>query len=162
MKTIVYLNLTNGIESIGDFPDARFIRLQTVSCEQKKWDFLLQDLDYDFLLNLALGNIVFVIDYSQKHEFSRALWQGIPFIEYVLNRFWLGVEKETYVKSFNCTEYFNECYNNLSKRTFKKLEYFKKFLNTDSILIYYIGYQTTHDGDYKYYKERLLDALDNK
>lgn len=37
----------------------------------------------------------------------------------------------------------------------------KKFLNTDSINISTIGNATTHDNNYKYYKEILIKHLTN-
>ena len=46
-----------------------------------------------------------------------------------------------------------------NENTFKKLKYLKKFLNTDSINITTIGKNTTHDSDYKYYKEILIKYL---
>lgn len=68
MKKINYINLTNGIEVIPmlDYlnEDYRFIRIQSSILERKQWDKFIQDLDYDFLMNLALGNFCYVYDYG--------------------------------------------------------------------------------------------------
>ena len=43
----VYLNLTNGIEFLdNELMQARvydFIRIQSTACEQKRWDFVIQE-----------------------------------------------------------------------------------------------------------------------
>lgn len=51
MATKRYVNLTNGIEAISqlNLSDYSFIRIQSTICEQKLWDRLIQDLDYDSL-----------------------------------------------------------------------------------------------------------------
>ena len=64
----IYLNLTNGIEALEILKPAnlRFVRIQSTACEQKRWDFILQDLDYSFLMDIALGENVTVVDYIAK------------------------------------------------------------------------------------------------
>ena len=53
-----YVNLTNGIEALQQYKLAHyaFIRIQSTACEQHSWDKILQDLDYDFLMNVELAN----------------------------------------------------------------------------------------------------------
>lgn len=153
----IYLNLTNGIEALEFLKPAnlRFVRIQSTACEQKRWDFILQDLDYSFLMDIALGENVTVVDYSAKKENTRAVYQGLEFIKYVLNKYWLNKEYTPNVKGFNCSEYFKSVYDKLDKRTFKKLEYFKKFLKTNEIKLKGLCFKTEHDGDYEYYFELL-------
>lgn len=43
--------------------DYRFIRIQSTLCEQKNWDRILQELDYDFLMHAAHGNEIIVYDF---------------------------------------------------------------------------------------------------
>lgn len=161
--TKYYLNLTNGIEFL-DIPefknkDFNFVRIQSTSCEQHNWNKLLMELDYSFLLDLALGNHVVICDTSAHKKISRALYQGVEFIRFVLSKYWLGIELKSVVKGQNCYNYFKEEYKKINEKTFKKLKYLKKFLNTDSINITTIGKNTTHDSDYKYYKEILIKHL---
>ena len=56
----------------------------------------------------------------------------------------------------NCSEYFQKEYKKLDNKTFKKLKYLKKFLNTDKINLTCISFNTNHDGDYNYYKNILI------
>lgn len=153
----LYLNLTNGIELLENLNslDFNFVRIQSTACEQKRWDFILQELDYNFLMHLALGESVIVVDYSAKKAQTRAVYQGLEFIKYTLNRYWLDKDYTPNVKGFNCQEYFKSVYDKLDKRTFKKLEYFKKFLKTNEIKLKGLCFKTEHDGDYGYYSELL-------
>lgn len=156
-----YLNLTNGIEAL-EYDDFTyydgFIRIQSTACEQKRWDFLLQELDTNFLMDIALGTSVRVVDYGAHKTTSRAVYQGIEFIKYVLKRHWLGVYETTYVKGCDSTHYFEEVYRNLDKRTLRKLDYFKKFVKTKEIDLVGFSTATNHDGDYNYYVNLLWEA----
>ena len=68
-----YINLTNGIEAIPRLSgNYKFIRIQSTICEQKLWDKLIQELDYDFLMNLALGNECIVYDFWSKKTYSKS------------------------------------------------------------------------------------------
>ena len=153
-----YLNLTNGIEFIpklSEHSNLKFIRIQSTACEQKRWDFVLQELDYSFLLDLALGNNVTVVDYGANKEVSRACYQGVEWIKYALNNCWFGKDEKVFVRGTDATNYFGECYAKLDKRTLKKLNYFKKFLATGSLHLDYQSTNTDKDGDYEYYKAIL-------
>lgn len=153
-----YLNLTNGIEFIpklSGHDKLKFIRIQSTACEQKRWDFILQELDYNFLLDLALGNNVTVVDYGANKEVSRACYQGVEWIKYALNKCWFGKDGKAFVRGTDVTNYFGECYAKLEKRTLKKLSYFKKFLATESLHLDYQSTSTDKDGDYEYYKAIL-------
>lgn len=152
---VIYLNLTNGIEGLKNWKDVKFIRIQSTACEQKRWDFLLQELDYNFLLDIALGEKVVVIDCGASKDAPRAMYQGLEFVKYVLNKHWLGKDYTPFVKNYGCSHYFGECYSKLSKRTLKKLDYFKKFIMTDEIYLETYTWATDKDGDYAYYKELL-------
>jgi hypothetical protein len=156
-KVIYYINLTNGIEMIDklELRDYRFMRIQSTACEQKRWDFILQDLDYDFLMNLALGNPVVVYDLSSKKYMPRSIYQGIPWIKYALNRVWFKKETEVYVKSNNVTDYFKNIYNGLDKKTLVKLKYFRKFLFTSKLNLYAYSTKTDNDGNFEYFRKVL-------
>jgi len=156
---VKYINLTNGIEFLR-VPEGgyRFIRIQSTACEQKRWDFIIQDLDSDFLMNLALGNYCIVCDCG-KRDRTRAQWQGLEFIKYMLHRVWFGTDYKPIMRNgHNATEYFRQEYENLSDRTLKKVEYFKKFLATDRVCLSAASMKTTHDGQYDWYCS-MLDRL---
>lgn len=154
-----FVNLTNGIEAIPDISyEYSFIRIQSTACEQKRWDFLLQDLDYTFLMSLALGHTCVVYDYGARKNVPRAIYQGLEFIYFALNRRWLGKDIIPVVRGKNVYQYFDECYRELTDRTLKKLDYFRKFLLTDEIRLVVKTAATEHDGDYRWYRDVLAEA----
>lgn len=157
MRTIYFLNLTNGLEflermeSVVSIQDIQFIRLPSTACEQKLWDEICYNIDNNFLMNLALGNECIVVDYSSKHQSPRAIWQGLNFVYYTLNRLWFDdVLTEVKMRNgFNASTYFDEQYHLLSKKTKKRLLYFKRFTKSDRrINLKTITGQTDLDGKY--------------
>ena len=152
-----FINLTNGIEYLPIIydKDYSFIRIQSTALEQHLWSNIILDLDYNFLMSLAVGENCVVVDYGANKEVPRAIYQGIPFLKYVLNRRWFGLETNAFVKGQNCRKYFSECYEKLSDKAKKKLDYFKPFLMTNVIDIWAIAQSTTHDGNKEFYSSVL-------
>ena len=72
-KITNYLNLTNGLEYINEIPNYKLVRIQSTYCEQKLFDRMIQDLDYNFLFDIAQGNTVRIYDTSSNKKQSRAL-----------------------------------------------------------------------------------------
>jgi len=128
-----YYNLTNGLHFNNRNKPFGFIRIQSTACEQKRWDFIIQDLDNDFLYNLAIGNICIVYDLSEKKKETRALYQGLEWIKYVLYWRWFGRYYIPKVRECDCSKYFLGCYMALEDRTKKKIDYFKKFITGEVI-----------------------------
>ena len=157
MKTIRYINLTNGVDVIPLLDeDYHFIRIQSTACEQKLWGKILDELDYDLLMNLALGNLCLIYDYSARKETSRALYQGLPWIEFVLNKVWFDRDTKPMVRNTDVKAYFETEYSLIKEsHTVERLKYFRKFLGTDHIRLSYISSQTSHDGNYTHYREIL-------
>lgn len=158
-----YINLTNGIEAIAQYnlPHYSFIRIQSTACEQHLWDKLILDLDYDFLMNVALGNDCIIYDYGTRKPVPRAIYQGIEFIKFVLNKFWYGVSDEVFITrsrnsahKVNVTDYFNKAYSSLAEQTKTKLKYFQSFLG-GKINIRCITSSTTHDNNKEFYAQIL-------
>jgi hypothetical protein len=160
-----YLNLTNGIEFLAKYPtlaqnfDIGFIRIQSSLCEAKKWQKIIDDLDYGFLMDLALGRPCVVVDYSQRKAVSRALFQGLEWIKYVLNREWFGIEYPSFVKRHNCTKYFSGLFKRLKKQ---KIRHVKKFLIATELLLESFSQSTKKDGEQAFYKNVLKDYIDNE
>lgn len=158
-----YINLTNGIEAIPILSEGyHFIRIQSTQCEQKHWDRVIQELDYDFLINAALGNECVIYDYGARKPNARAMYQGVEFIKYVLHRRWLGQEYLTDVNRGDkehirkdCNSYFDSCYRSLEDRTKKKLDYFKPYV-FGQINIRTVSSSTVHNNDKEYYRNILL------
>lgn len=159
MATKYFVNLTNGIEAIPQIEgEYAFIRIQSTACEQKRWDFLLQDLDYNFLMALALGHHVVIYGFGANKPVPRAIYQGVEFIKYVLNRRWFRRETKAIVRGNDATRYFAQVYEQLEERTKRKLDYFRKFLTTDQLYIEVRTAATVHDGDYEWYRKVLEEA----
>ena len=135
----MYLNLTNGLEYLKDFPSSsiewKFIRIQSTKCEQKDWNFIIEDLDYGFLFDVMSGEVVYVLDKSERKEMSRALYQGLEWIRYVLNRRWLGKVIVPTVREKDVSAYFDIQYSKLSRRAKKKLDYVKRFMISKGIIL---------------------------
>jgi hypothetical protein len=155
---IHYINLTNGIQAINDFKlvDYRFIRIQSTTCEQKRFAELIMTISDDFLLNAVLGNKLIVYDYGAGKEIPRAIWQGLEWIKFCLFRRWLNeVYVPEYPRSQRCLNYFHEQYAILGNRERTRLDYFKKFYMNKGINITSIQSSTQKDGDYLYYKTSI-------
>lgn len=158
-----YINLTNGIDYIDELSKCKFIykfvRIESTACEQHLWDKVIHELDYNFLLDLALGYNVVVYDTSVHKDTSRAIYQGLEFIKFVLNLVWFNKKIEIKIHDnnhMNCTNYFMEEYKKLKDSTIKKIKYVKKFLNTDKIFLIGASKHTKFDGNYEHYKNKLI------
>lgn len=153
MKTKIYLNLTNGLEYLPQVDgDYSVIRIQSTACEQKRWEFIINDLDYDFLFNLAIGNKCIVVDYSARKTIPRSLYQGLEWVRFVLEKVWFDREYEAICRNVPVKNYFIEEYRKLDKATLLKVKYFRKFLLTDKLNLGIITGTTKHDSDYNFYK----------
>lgn len=162
-----FINLTNGIEAIPFLPpDFHYIRIQSTMCEQQLWDQILMGLDNDFLMNVALGNECVVYDFGHKKPISRAVFQGIEFIRYALHRRWLGIPCSVSIRrneaqpcGKDCTEWFEQCYQRLNRKTRHRLDfflpYFRGRIHIDSICS-----ATEHDGDKDWYVRTLHEYQD--
>jgi len=152
----LYINLTNGIQAIKEhgLKDYRFVRIQSTACEQKRWGFIIQEFDNTLLMELALGYTCIIYDYSQ-HGNARAIWQGVEWIRYALNRYWLNKIIQPKCNGHIVSDYFNVCYQQCIKGNVfsKKLKYFKKILKTEEIKVIGISGKAIRDGDYDYYRE---------
>lgn len=156
-----FLNLTNGIEFLENNKikecDFSFIRIQSSKLERCLWNEVLNELDNNFLMYLAMGYNCMVVDYSPQKSKGRVIFQGIPFIRYVLDRNWnLRLDSYYYVKSNNCLSFFKKIYEKeLSDYTLKRITYFKKFLLTDKIKLDGFTLKTNNDTQYEKYKDML-------
>ena len=158
-----FINLTNGLEFYPDVCDLSgftgYVRIQSTACEQKLWSKIISELDYTFLMYLALGQEdIYVYDCGANKETPRALYQGIPFISYTLQRYWYGIEaKKVFVRNNNVYKYFDEVYSQLNEQAIKKLKYFLPFINHKerNIRLYGACKSTSHDGDKEYFRKIL-------
>ena len=166
MTAPIFYNLTNGIEDAakileeGNGSPVNFVRIQSTWCEQHRWGDILEDLDYKFVVCCRVCGIAWVVDRSSKKAFSRALYQGLSWIYYAMNRYWYGKETKVYVKGNDVTGYFQEQYERLPRDAFKKLRYAKRFRGAGNVVL--IGESkgcTNRDGDYGTYGKMLRSVL---
>ena len=157
-----FINLTNGLEILKEkeLKNISFIRIQSTACEQHRWNWVLSDIDNNFLMNLAIGNKCIVIDYYSRGErIARSLWQGLEFIKYVLNREWFGRESKIRKDMLN---YFREEYKKLDRSVISKIRYYKKFLLTNKLDIETYSRRSTMDGKYDKFRELVKDYENKK
>lgn len=134
-NTVHFFNLTNGISCphlarMSDIGAMHFTRVQSTQCEQKRWDHILDQAGADLLFHLAIGNVVAFHDVSEKPRFTRAVWQGMPWICFATRYIWDGEIQETKLtrrNNMNVTQYFTECVKALPKDVVKRVRYFEKF-----------------------------------
>lgn len=175
-KTINYLNLTNGIGFSASVENPKFIRIQSTTIEQKDWLKLLLELDYDFLMNLALGRKCIVYDMGTNRNLSKTISFGIPLIRFIINKFWFG-ETEQPFRLSKCGERkiydieicFNKIYDQLftfdqktadKKKLKLKLGYFKPYLFCSQINLEGRSISTSNDGNKVYFRSKLKHMLD--
>ena len=169
-KKIIAYNLTNGIEGIKKWnhlfennPPV-FVRIQSSQCEAKNWMKILEGLDNNFLMYLALGFKVFIVDGSQRKDIPRAIYQGLPWIKFALTKRWFNKIDTPIVKKANVIDYFSHEYDKIflfnqdSRKTDlkKRLDYFKPFLISDKIELSGLSFSTENDGDKIFYKQELV------
>jgi hypothetical protein len=159
-----FLNLTNGIEYIPELSRVDgYVRIQSTACEQKRWWFILSELDYSFLIPVVSGTAVTIYDASQRKQVSRALYQGLEWISFALVRFYFGESKKTFVNNNNVTAYFEKCYQNedeYKKIALNKMRYVSKIVVPHYPDITVVCRQTKLDGKYDIYKELLMSHLE--
>lgn len=123
-------NLSRGVlcpHLIDTQPDI-FLRIQSTACEQKRWDQVALSLGPHVLYLLSSGHTIIVHDFSEKPRTTRALWQGVPWIRYALEKAW-GLTPSPVISrnGMDVTEYTEECWKSLSDSTKKELGYFSRF-----------------------------------
>lgn len=137
---------------------------------------MLDKLDPNLLINLSLGNTCHFIDFGTNRKVLKTIYEGIPFIEYVLNRLWLNKEilqyrysKNDLTKFYDIGDKYHKIYEELFVKNMndskgilsKELKYYKRFLNTTEIRIIPHAEATYHDGDANYYRKILLQYNNN-
>lgn len=178
MKTINYVNLTNGIEFLPELSDYRFIYIKSTHFERHELESIMMSLSDDLLMNLALGNKCVIYDYGMYFDIPRSIWEGVPWIKYALGRAWFGREDDYFIARWkhrgkyignrtileqekhakNYRVFFRNRYDKMDKRIIERLTYYKKFLQSAKINIEGRSRKTEHDGDTSFYKKILIEA----
>lgn len=158
MAPLVFLNLSNGLGWNG--PYHGLVRIQSTWCEQKRWEAIFNEVDYSLLIPAVAGRPVVVIDGSAHKLVPRALFQGLPWIRYVIDRGVLGVHHVPKVKGLPAL-YFVEAFDQLSGRAHARLKFLKRFVQKGlrRVPIYGISIPAYRDGDLAFLRERLNRIL---
>lgn len=146
-KQKIFLNLTNGLLYDGSFDG--FIRIQSCHCERKCWNKVLQGIDSNFLMWIALGYDVQVVDYSARKDVPRALYQGLEWIWFCCCKAW-KLPTNAIVNGVNCNRYFEKEWFNINSKLKTGVKYYRKFLNNPKKPSIISG-RTNKDGDYEYF-----------
>lgn len=178
MKTVPFINLTNGIEFLPEIKEARFIRIKSTHLERHQLENVLVNLSDDLLMNLALGNQCVIYDFGMYFDTPRSIWEGIPWIKYALNRAWFDQETDYFITRWrhrgkyipgkiilkeekhpkNYKIFFRNRYDRMDERVHEKLSYYKTYLDCATINLLGFSRKTEHDGDSAFYKKILKDC----
>jgi hypothetical protein len=170
-----FINLTNGLEIVNEelpisMNEFQFVRLQSTHLEGNWYDLFLQELDHNLLMYLAMGYRCYIYDYGSRRKDSqmgqaRALWQGVLWVRFVLNRVWLKkmtdeeplfyLDGET--KRARSTDLLPDFKNRIvtcfseNKPLRRRIKYFEKYVNPENIpngiRLYGVYKYTTNDGN---------------
>lgn len=159
MKQKIFINLTNGIEAIPElnFDEIHFIRIQSSHCERQKFNQILDNIDYNFLMFLALGYECVVYDFAANSEIPKAVYTGLEWIKYVCNRRWFDRDETVIVKDKNVSDFYRLQYSKIEYKTKRKFDYFIKYLMTNEIRIKPISSQTKNDNKIDFYQNILYN-----
>lgn len=159
-QQVHFINLTTGIERYKELTQQgitpNFLRIQSTHGEAQNFTAIMEYLDANLLMNLAIGNECIIYDAGSRRDngCSRVIWQLIPFIQYSLTKLWF--QKKNVVaynivgnKKLDVTEYYERKFKELPKLTKKRLRYYRKFLLTDKIELHGVYWKSISDGNQK-------------
>jgi len=159
-----FINLTNGIESLDrlnlDPENVMFIRIQSSHCERHLWNRIIMETDHNLYMMLALGHECRVYDFGTNTEMAKAIYMGVEWLKFALNKRWFGKDYKPLAKGRNITSYFTQEYGKLDKHAKKKIDYFKKFLLCDELRLIGISDETNMDAKNGYFRSILTKHFD--
>lgn len=185
VRTRHYVNLTNGLESLGDLVAGgmswAILRLQSTTIERQDWAKLfLTDLSDDLLMHLALGWRCAVHDRGTNRPLSKTIYYALPLVRYVLDRRWYDLRPQAVWnrgrrggRGSNVVGAYDKIYHDLfvhtqadTGRVKRRVEYYRRYLvplvpHDDGPGVKLVGAceATTHDGDGAYYRGLAHAAL---
>ena len=168
---LYYLNLTDGIEAGSVLLDLgidplriRFSSVCSSYFERKSLDGAIGRLGADFLMELALGSACCLVDFGTKRELSRAVYQGVPFVKYCLERNWFDISphsvfitpRSSSAEEHDVADLYGRWYHGLDRSTKGFLRRFKKYARNRSdgskdVRLFGVSTSTSNDGHPDYY-----------
>jgi len=133
MQPVLYfINLTAGllVRHLDLYKKSHIIHIRSSHIESKAYDRLFYSLSDELLFHLAIGFKCVIVDCTSNRH-SKIERVAVPIIKYVLYRRWFGIDgvKPKYIDD----KFAEKVYKSLSKQTKKKLDYYKRFLDTEVI-----------------------------
>lgn len=144
-----FVNLTSGIEGVKvlGLESYQFVRIRSTAVQLGMYADVIRDLDYNFLMALAIGHRVIVVDASGR-EMSDAMRVAVPWIRYTLDRRWYGIITNEPI--------FDGHYNYpLMVSALAKVNYIKPFACGTSVQLEAVMVETRHDDEVSYYARIL-------
>lgn len=169
-KAVFYVNESNGIQALPILSSrgilARFCYIKSTHFEGKHTNRAICELPLDFLMSCAIGDDILVIDYGTRKDRSRAVYQGVPFLKYALDRIWLDREPDS-VRIFprsndresgvETIASFRKWFDLIGKKQEGKLLPFRDIARdnlrgtNEGVKLAGASAATTHDGDKLFY-----------
>lgn len=171
-----FINLKNGVEAIPTLravgiDDYAFVRIQSTLCEAGDMEKMMLELDANLLVSLALGYSCVVYDFGsrdKKRGVPRALWYGLEFARFALNRYWFDGDDTAVtdhcgpvLRGKRVDDDFRRKLSSLSKSAKKRVKYYRKFVPPE-VRATYPGVRlvgayavTAKDDDEGFYAETL-------
>ena len=171
-----FINLKNGVEAIPTLravgiDDYAFVRIQSTLCEAGDMEKMMLELDANLLVSLALGYSCVVYDFGsrdKKRGVPRALWYGLEFARFALNRYWFDGDDTAVtdrcvpvLRGKRVDDDFRRKLSSLSKSAKKRIKYYRKFVPPE-VRATYPGVRlvgayavTAKDDDEGFYAETL-------
>ncbi len=160
-----FINLTNGIESLDrlglDYSEVLFMRIQSSHCERHLWNRIIMETDHNLFMMLALGYECRVYDFGTNTEMAKAIYMGVEWLKFVLNKRWFHKDYTPLAKGRNISSYFTQEYAKIDKPTKKKIDYYKKFILCDELRLIGISDETNMDAKNEYFRS-ILSKYYNK
>jgi len=124
------------------------------------------ELDAALLLHLALGHVCLVYDFgsrNKKRGAPRALWYGLEFIRYALEKMWLDQRGRAYLRGHDAAAAFDSHVRGLSTSTERRLKYYRQYIPDgglpEGVRLYGVYSATAHDMDFGFYRDIAIAFL---
>lgn len=122
------------------------------------------------LVTLATSNacdcscIVWDCGCRNRHNGApRAIWYGLEFIRFALNRFWTGRVQPAHLRGYNVAESFEASCRKFHPTTKKRLRYYKRYLSESvqqhGVSLYGMFKRTDRDEDVDFFVDKAVQCF---
>ena len=178
-----YINLSNGLEALKLLEESgvpasqlRFMRLQSSHCEAQDFNGILQSLDSNLLMHLALGFECRIYDYGSRGNYwegpdgqpvlryvPRAMWWGLEWSRFALTKIWhlegSAASAPPLLRGYNVQSLFDEQLHKIPKPLWKKLKYYRSHLAPGLSEVQLRGYYASTELDGNKDKQDVISCV---